>query len=42
MKSELKKQHTAGDARSIQPAHDGMVVGNEPILFYDFNGAWGE
>ena len=37
-----EKTYTAGDAYSIQPGHDGMVVGDEPALVYEFNGAWGE
>ena len=34
--------YTAGDAYSIQPGHDGMVVGDEPAIVYEFAGAWGE
>ena len=37
-----EKTYTAGDAYSIQPGHDGMVVGDEPALVYEFAGAWGE
>ena len=32
----------AGDAYSIQPGHDGMVVGDNPAIVYEFAGAWGE
>ena len=32
----------AGDAYSIQPGHDGMVVGDTPAIVYEFAGAWGE
>ena len=34
--------YKAGDAYSIQPGHDGWVVGNEPAVVYEFNGMWGE
>ena len=34
--------YTAGDAYSIQPGHDGMVVGDDPAIVYEFAGAWGE
>ena len=34
--------YKAGDAYSIQPGHDGWVVGNEPAIVYEFHGMWGE
>ena len=34
--------YKAGDAYSIQPGHDGWVVGNEPAVVYEFHGMWGE
>ena len=34
--------YKAGDAYSIDPGHDGWVVGNEPAVVYEFHGKWGE
>ena len=34
--------YKAGDAYSIQPGHDGWVVGDEPAVVYEFHGMWGE
>ena len=34
--------YKAGDAYSIQPGHDGWVVGNEEAVVYEFHGMWGE
>ena len=34
--------YTAGNAYSIEPGHDGWVVGDEPAVVYEFNGMWGE
>ena len=34
--------YKAGDAYSIQPGHDGWVVGNKPAVVYEFHGMWGE
>jgi quercetin dioxygenase-like cupin family protein len=28
----------AGDVLSLPPGHDGWVVGNEPVVFIDFQG----
>jgi hypothetical protein len=28
----------AGDVVNIPPGHDGWVVGNEPVIFFDFQG----
>ena len=37
-----EKTYKAGDAYSIQPGHDGWVVGDEPVVAYEFHGMWGE
>ena len=34
--------YKAGDAYSINPGHDGWVVGDEPAVVYEFHGKWGE
>ena len=34
--------YRAGNAYSIEPGHDGWVVGDEPAIVYEFNGMWGE
>ena len=34
--------YKAGDAYSIEPGHDGWVVGDEPVEVYEFHGKWGE
>ena len=34
--------YKAGDAYSIQPGHDGWVVGDKPAVVYEFHGMWGE
>ena len=34
--------YKAGSAYSIDPGHDGWVVGNEPAVVYEFHGKWGE
>ena len=34
--------YKAGGAYSIDPGHDGWVVGNEPAVVYEFHGKWGE
>jgi hypothetical protein len=34
--------YTAGDAYAIAPGHDAWVVGDEPAVCFEFNGAWGE
>ena len=34
--------YKAGDAYSIDPGHDGWVVGDEPAVVYEFHGKWGE
>ena len=34
--------YTKGDAYSIDPGHDGWVVGDEPAEVIEFHGAWGE
>ena len=34
--------YKAGDSYSIDPGHDGWVVGNEPAVVYEFHGKWGE
>ena len=31
-----------GDAYTFAPGHDAWVVGNEPVVAYEFGGAWGE
>ena len=31
-----------GDAYSVAPGHDAWVVGDEPVVAYEFGGAWGE
>ena len=41
-KDGTEATYTAGDAYSIQPGHDGMVVGDDPAIVYEFAGAWGE
>ena len=37
-----EKTYKAGDAYSIQPGHDGWVVGDKPAIVYEFHGMWGE
>ncbi len=34
--------YKAGDAYSIDPGHDGWVVGDKPAVVYEFHGKWGE
>ena len=34
--------YKTGDAYSIEPGHDAWVVGDEPVVAYEFGGAWGE
>ena len=34
--------YKAGDAYSIEPGHDGWVVGDKPAVVYEFHGKWGE
>ena len=34
--------YSAGDAYAIAPGHDAWVVGDEPAIFFEFQGAWGE
>jgi len=34
--------YKAGDAYSVAPGHDAWVVGEEPVVAYEFGGAWGE
>ena len=34
--------YRAGDAYSIEPGHDGWVVGDKPAVVYEFHGKWGE
>ena len=34
--------YKAGHAYSIDPGHDGWVVGDEPVVVYEFHGKWGE
>ena len=34
--------YSKGDAYSIDPGHDGWVVGDEPAEVIEFHGAWGE
>mgnify|MGYP001161026575 FL=1 len=34
--------YSAGQAYSIDPGHDGWVVGDEKAVMIEFHGAWGE
>ena len=34
--------YSSGQAYSIDPGHDGWVVGNETAVMIEFHGAWGE
>ena len=34
--------YTAGSAYSVKPGHDAWVVGDEPVIAYEFGGVWGE
>jgi hypothetical protein len=34
--------YSAGQAYSIDPGHDGWVVGDEKAVMIEFHGTWGE
>ena len=34
--------YSAGSAYSVKPGHDAWVVGDEPVIAYEFGGMWGE
>ena len=38
MEDGTEKTSKAGDVLSIPPGHDSWVVGNEPVVFVDFQG----
>ena len=50
IQGEMKVKHddgteityTAGSAYSVKPGHDAWVVGDEPVIAYEFGGVWGE
>jgi quercetin dioxygenase-like cupin family protein len=38
MNNGSEKTSKAGDVVNIPPGHDAWVVGNEPVVFVDFQG----
>ena len=42
IKSKTELSQKVGEAYSIQPGHDGWVVGDKPAVVYEFHGMWGE
>ena len=42
MDDGTEASYSAGQAYSIDPGHDGWVVGDEKAVMIEFHGAWGE